>query len=96
MTEENRRMILELSLNFRWRYSGIVRASYFSVSSRSRSAIKNQDAIIPRIIPITAQDSLNPMVIAAPGSANKSQADSPEARSEKAVTHGPSFRPASK
>ena len=96
MTEENNRMIFEWSSNFRWRYWGMVRASYFSVSSRSFSAIKNQEAIMPKIMPTTAQDSLNPTVIAAPGNANNSHADSPEARSENAVTQGPNFLPANK
>ena len=58
---------------------------------RSFSAIRYQDPMIPTIIPNTAQISPNPMLIAAPGNAKSSQADSPDALSEKAVTHGPSF-----
>ena len=46
--------------------------------------------------PITAQISPYPIAIAAPGSPRRSHADSPEALSEKAVTHGPSLLPASK
>ena len=72
----------------------MVRALYFSVSSRSFWAIKNQDVLIPKMIPMTVHASPKPTAMAAPGSANRSQADSPEALSEKAVTQGPSFRPA--
>ena len=84
------------SLNFFSRKSGIVNESNFSVSSLNRSAIKNQEDIIPIVIPITAQISPYPMAIAAPGSPRRSHADSPEALSEKAVTHGPSLLPANK
>ena len=86
--------MLELSLNRRCRYSGIVKAWYFSVSIRSFSAIKNQEAIIPIVIPTTVHTSPKPTAIAAPGRANSNQADSPEARSENAVTQGPNFLPA--
>ena len=72
----------------------MVNAWYFSVSIRSFSAIKNQDAIIPTVMPITVHTSPNPTAIAAPGRASINQADSPEARSENAVTQGPSLRPA--
>jgi len=44
----------EESLNFFSRKSGIVNESNFSVSSLKRSAIKNQEDIIPIVIPITA------------------------------------------
>ena len=71
-----------------------MRALYFPVSSLSFSAIKYQDATIPAIIPITDQLTLNPIVITAPGKASNNHADSPEARSEKAVTQGPNLRPA--
>ena len=67
------------SLNFFSRKSGIVNESNFSVSSLNRSAIKNQEDIIPIVIPITAQISPYPMAIAAPGSPRRSHADSPEA-----------------
>ena len=70
------------------RYSGIVSAPYLSVSERNFSAMINHEAIIPHIMPITDHSSPIPMVIAAPGNANKSQADSPDALSEKAVTQG--------
>ena len=53
------------SLNFFSRKSGIVNESNFSVSSLNRSAIKNQEDIIPIVIPITAQISPYPMAIAA-------------------------------
>ena len=84
------------SLNFFVRKSGMVNESYFSVSSLKRSAIKNQEDIIPIVIPITAHISPYPIAIAAPGSPRRSHADSPEALSEKAVTHGPSLLPANK
>jgi len=48
------------------------------------------------MIPITDHSSPNPIVMAAPGKAKRSQADSPDARSENAVTQGPSFLPANK
>ena len=51
---------------------------------------------MPIIIPITDQNSPNPIEIAAPGKANNSHADSPEALSEKAATHGFNFLPANK
>ena len=84
------------SLNFFSRKSGIVNEFNFSVSSLNFSAIKNQEDIIPIVIPITAQISPYPIAIAAPGSPRRSQADSPEALSENAVTHGPSLLPANK
>ena len=71
-------------------------ASYFSVSALNFSAIRNQERIIPLIIPITAHISPYPTAIAAPGKPNNNQADSPEALSENAVTQGPSLRPANK
>ena len=74
----------------------MVSESYFSVSTLNFSAIKYQDAVIPTIIPKTDHISPNPIVIAAPGNAKRSQADSPEALSENAVTQGPSFLPAKK
>jgi hypothetical protein len=45
---------------------------------------------------MTAQISPYPTAIAAPGSPKISHADSPEALSEKAVTHGPKRLPANK
>ncbi len=54
------------------------------------------ERIIPQIIPNTAQISPIPIAIAAPGNAISNQADSPDARSEKATTQGPNRRPASK
>ena len=48
------------------------------------------------MMPITDQNSPRPIAIAAPGNANNSQADSPDALSEKAVTHGPNDLPANK
>ena len=45
-------------------------------------------------MPITDHNSPIPIVIAAPGRAKSNHADSPEALSENAVTHGPSFLPA--
>ena len=45
-------------------------------------------------MPITVHTSPKPTAIAAPGRASINQADSPEARSENAVTQGPSLRPA--
>ena len=52
--------------------------------------------MIPNVIPMTVQTSPNPTAIAAPGNASNNHADSPDARSENAVTHGPKRRPASK
>ena len=72
----------------------MVNASYFSVSLRSLSAMRYQEAIIPAVIPMTVQASPKPTEIAAPGKANNNHADSPEALSENAVTQGPSFLPA--
>ena len=89
-------MIFELSLYFLCRYPGIVNALYFSVSIRNFSAIIYHEAIIPKVIPKTVHASPSPIDIAAPGNASKSHADSPDALSEKAVTHGPSFLPANK
>ena len=89
-------MIFDSSLYFRCRYSGIVKALYFSVSDLNFSAIKYQEDAIPNIIPKTAQISLIPVTMAAPGRASSNHADSPDALSEKAVTQGPSFLPASK
>ena len=94
--DENNLIMFDWSSYFLCKYSGIVNALYFSVSMRSFSAIRYQDPMIPTIIPNTAQISPNPMLIAAPGNAKSSQADSPDALSEKAVTHGPSFLPARK
>ena len=93
---EKIRITFEVSLKRRCRYSGIVSALYFSVCSRNFSAIRYQEQIIPIIIPNTDHNSPIPIVIAAPGRAKSSQADSPEALSEKAVTQGPSFLPAKK
>ena len=45
-------------------------------------------------MPMTDHNSPIPIVIAAPGRAKSNHADSPEALSENAVTHGPSFLPA--
>ena len=47
-------------------------------------------------MPITDHNSPIPIVIAAPGRAKSNHADSPEALSENAVTHGPSLLPANK
>ena len=96
MTDENSRIIFELSLYFLCKYPGIVKAEYFSVSMRNFSAIKYQEVIIPKVIPRTVHASPRPTDIAAPGKASRSHADSPDALSEKAVTHGPSFLPANK
>lgn len=96
MIDENNLMVFDLSLYRLWRNSGMVRALNFSVSIRNFSAIKYQEAIIPIMIPITDHNSPSPMVIAAPGKAKRSQADSPDARSENAVTQGPSLLPANK
>ena len=74
----------------------MVKALNFSVSDLNFSAIKYQDDIMPKIIPKTAQISLIPITIAAPGKASNNHADSPDALSEKAVTHGPNFLPANK
>ena len=74
----------------------MVNESNLSVSSLKRSAIKNQEDIIPIVLPSTAQISPYPIAIAAPGRPRRSHADSHEALSEKAVTHGPSLLPANK
>ena len=58
--------------------------------------MRNQERIIPLIIPITAHISPYPIAIAAPGKPNNNHADSPDALSENAVTQGPSLRPAYK
>jgi len=89
-------MMFELSLYFLCKYPGIVKALYFSVSIRSFSAMRNHDAIIPKVIPTTVQIFPRPTDIAAPGNASRSHADSPEALSEKAVTHGQIFQQANK
>ena len=94
MSAEKSRIMLDLSLNRLWRYSGIVRALNFSVCSRNFSAIRYQEQIIPIIMPMTDHNSPIPIVIAAPGRAKSNHADSPEALSENAVTHGPNFLPA--
>ena len=58
--------------------------------------MRYHDAIIPKVIPTTVHISPRPTDIAAPGNASSSHADSPEALSENAVTHGPSLLPANK
>ena len=71
-------MMFELSLYFLCKYPGIVKAEYFSVSIRSFSAIRNHDAIIPKVIPTTVHTSPRPTDIAAPGNASRSHANGSE------------------
>ncbi len=96
MIDENNKIIFDPSLYLRCRYWGIVIALYFCVSNLSFSAIKNQERIIPIMIPATVHNSTSPITITAPGSANNNHADSPDALSEKAVIQGPKFLPAKK
>jgi hypothetical protein len=58
-------------------------------------AMKVQEARIPAAMPITDQYSVKPSAYAAAGRPRRNHADSPDARSEIAATHGPSLRPAS-
>ena len=74
----------------------MVRALYFSVSCLIFFVTRSHEEIIPITIPITDQNSPRPIAMAAPGKANNSQADSPDALSENAVTHGPNDLPANK
>ena len=66
---------------------------YFSVARRKGYATMSQDKIIPPIHPTTVQISSRPAIRAAPGSPSISQADSPDARSENAITVGPNRCP---
>ena len=89
MKDENKRMMPLSSLNFFSKYSGRVRTLYFSVACLMGYATISQEKIMPPTQPTTVHISSIPAISAAPGSPKISQADSPEARSENAITIGP-------
>ena len=93
MNDESKRIMPLVSLNLFSKKSGRVITLYFAVSSRSGRAIIIQDNIIPDKHPKTVQSSNNPKINAAPGRPRISQEDSPEARSDNAITVGPNFCP---
>jgi len=91
---ETIRRILSSFPNLAAKKLGRVIELKFSVSTLRSNAITHQEKIIPAIQPIAVQISRNPAASAAPGNPNRSQADSPDALSEKATTQGLSLRPA--
>ena len=52
-----------------------------------------QEVMIPKIHPTAVHNSNSPTANAAPGKPNINHADSPDARSEKAITTGPNRFP---
>ena len=67
---------------------------YFSVWIRRSFARINHDKIIPPTQPIAVHISISPILNASPGKPNNNHADSPDALSEKEITHGFNFLPA--